>query len=169
MISRTNMTKPVLDACCGGRMFWYDKNNQLALFTDQREVDKGAFQKDWNPHWCVKPNVISDFRKMPFADESFSLVVFDPPHLVNGSMKSVLNKKYGLLNKHTWKTDLVAGFEECWRVLANNGVLIFKWNEANIKSSDLIKILPIKPLFGDFTGKTGKTIWMTFLKFEGNE
>jgi 23S rRNA G2069 N7-methylase RlmK/C1962 C5-methylase RlmI len=107
-----------------------------------------------------------DFRKMPFEDKSFKMVVFDPPHLTNGSMKSVINKKYGLLNKETWREDLVDGFNECWRVLEDYGVLIFKWNENSIKASELINLLPVKPLFGDFTGKTGKTIWMTFIKTE---
>ena len=155
---------PVLDACCGGRMFWYRKNNPTALFMDCREVEKGAFANNWNPNWCVKPDVIGDFRDMPFPDDTFRLVVYDPPHLTSGSMKSVINKKYGLLNKDTWRQDIVDGFNECWRVTAPNGVLIFKWNDANIKALDLIKSFPVEPLFGDFTGKTGKTVWMTFLK-----
>lgn len=29
----------------------------------------------------VDPDVVADFTKMPFDDESFYLVVFDPPHL----------------------------------------------------------------------------------------
>lgn len=158
------MGKKILDACCGGRMFWYDKNNSDTLFMDVREVNKGAFPNNWNPNWCVKPDVIADFRDMPFKDCSFKMVVFDPPHLTSGSMKSVINKKYGILNKQTWKEDIKDGFNECWRVLEENGVLILKWNEANIKVRDLIDILPIKPLFGDFTGKTGSSIWMTFIK-----
>lgn len=155
---------PILDACCGGRMFWYEKENSNTLYVDNREIEKGHFQNNWNPNWCVKPDKIVDFREMPFADKSFKMVVFDPPHLTSGSEKSVINKKYGLLNKETWKQDIVSGFNECWRVLDDYGVLIFKWNEANIKASELIKAFPVKPLFGDFTGKTGKTIWMTFLK-----
>lgn len=147
-------------------MFWYEKENPLTLFVDNREVDKGAFANNWNPNWCVKPDEMVDFRKMPFEDKSFKMVVFDPPHLTNGSMKSVINKKYGLLNKETWREDLVDGFNECWRVLEDYGVLIFKWNENSIKASELINLLPVKPLFGDFTGKTGKTIWMTFIKTE---
>lgn len=145
-------------------MFWYEKINDNVLFMDRREVEKGAFSNNWNPNWCVKPDVVADFREMPFPDNHFKMVVFDPPHLTSGSEKSVINKKYGLLNKETWKQDISAGFKECWRVLEVNGVLIFKWNEANIKASELIKEFPVKPLFGDFTGKTGKTIWMTFLK-----
>ena len=79
-------------------------------------------------------------------------------------MKSVINKKYGLLNRETWKEDILSGFRECWRVLAPMGVMIFKWNEANIKAKDLLRSFPVEPLFGDFTGKTGSTIWVTYLK-----
>ena len=48
----------------------------------------------------VKPDVIADFRKMPFDDESFYLVVFDPPHLLNVGDKSFLALKYGKLEKN---------------------------------------------------------------------
>jgi len=92
----------ILDACCGGRMFWYEKENPNVLFMDEREVEKGAFPNNWNPNWCVKPDVIADFREMPFKDKHFKLIIFDPPHLTSGSMKSVINKKYGLLNKDTY-------------------------------------------------------------------
>jgi hypothetical protein len=158
--------KKILDACCGGRMFWYTKENDKVLFMDIREVEKGAFANNWNPGWCVKPDVVADFREMPFADKSFRLVVYDPPHLTSGSEKGVINTKYGLLNKQSWKDDIVRGFNECWRVLEDHGILIFKWNDANIKAAELIKAFPVKPLFGDFTGKTGLTRWMTFMKSE---
>lgn len=156
--------KIILDACCGGRMFWWDKNNTDVLFMDNREVPKGAFDNNWNPGWCVNPDVVADFREMPFPDKHFKMVIFDPPHLTSGSMKSVINKKYGLLNKDTWKQDIIDGFNECWRVLDDNGVLIFKWSEDNIKAKELLRAFPVQPLFGDFTGKTGKTIWVTFMK-----
>jgi len=145
-------------------MFWFDKQNDYTTFMDCREVAKGAFPNGWNPNWCVSPDVVADFRDMPFEDNTFKMVVFDPPHLTSGSEKSVINKKYGLLNKETWKQDIVDGFAECWRVLEVGGVLIFKWNEANIKVKELLRSFPADPLFGDFTGKTGKTTWVTFLK-----
>lgn len=28
-------TKIILDACCGSRMFWFDKHNPFALFVDK--------------------------------------------------------------------------------------------------------------------------------------
>jgi SAM-dependent methyltransferase len=156
--------KLVLDACCGGRMFWYNKQSADTVFTDIRQISKGAFANGWNPNWCVVPDTVSDFRNLPFKDGCFKLIIFDPPHLTSGSAKSVINTKYGLLNKQTWQQDIVEAFTECWRVLETNGILIFKWNAANIRIKDLIALLPNDPLFGDFTGKTGATVWMTFLK-----
>jgi hypothetical protein len=43
-----------------------------------------------------------------------------------------MGKKYGRLNKETWRDDLRAGFAEAFRVLWLHGVLIFKWNETQI-------------------------------------
>lgn len=36
----------------------------------------------------INPNVIGDFRDMPFEDESFYHVVFDPPHLLKAGENS---------------------------------------------------------------------------------
>lgn len=34
--------KPILDACCGGKMFYFDKNDPRVLFQDIRSFkDKG--------------------------------------------------------------------------------------------------------------------------------
>ncbi len=145
-------------------MFWLEKEHEHVIFMDERTVSPGAFANNWNPNWSVRPDVIGDFKNMPFKDYSFKLVVFDPPHATHGTPESVINKKYGLLNKETWQQDIVQGFSECWRVLDFGGTLVFKWHEATMPARELVKLLPKKPLFGDFTGKTGKTIWMTFFK-----
>lgn len=47
------------------------------------------------------------------------------------------------------------------RVLEPFGILIFKWNEAQIKVNDVLKSISYKPLFGD---RRSKTIWMVFMK-----
>lgn len=67
----------ILDACCGSRMFWFDKNETHTTFMDIRQETFTIHGKKVN----VNPNVIGDFRNMPFEDNSFNLVVFDPPHL----------------------------------------------------------------------------------------
>ena len=155
---------PILDACCGGRQFWFDKENPNVLFADCRVMpDKVVGSgKDARTRRCL-PDRVHDFRAMEYPDETFQMVVFDPPHLFLGE-NSFMAQSYGRLDRETWRDDLSRGFGECFRVLKTGGVLIFKWNDANIKALDLIKSFPVEPLFGDFTGKTGKTVWMTFLK-----
>ena len=54
--------KPILDACCGSRMFWFDKNNPMALFMDNRELDDTLCD---GRSLQVKPDVVGDFRDMP--------------------------------------------------------------------------------------------------------
>lgn len=148
----------VLDACCGSRMFWFDKQNEDALYMDIREEE--AILCDGR-QLIVKPDVVADFRNMPFADESFHMVVFDPPHLVRAGENSWLAKKYGKLNEATWRMDLMQGFDECMRVLKANGTLIFKWNEDQISLREVLDCFGHKPLFGD---KHSKTHWIVFMK-----
>ena len=150
--------KLILDACCGSRMFWFDKNNENTIFMDNRELDTDLCD---GRKLVVSPDVIGDFRNILFPDNKFKLVVFDPPHLINAGEKSWLVKKYGKLGSD-WKSDIKQGFTECMRVLQNNGVLIFKWNEEQIKLSDLKPLFPCKPLFGN---QRGKTYWIVFMKF----
>ena len=147
----------ILDACCGSRMFWFDKENPDVLFADNRELDTTLCD---GRKLVVKPDVIMDFRNMPYEDETFSMVVFDPPHLVNAGEKSWLRQKYGCLPKD-WKPYIKQGFNECMRVLKKDGTLIFKWNEDQIKTSEILSVIDYKPLFGD---KRSKTRWMVFMK-----
>lgn len=109
----------------------------------------------------VDPDIQADFRSIPFEDDTFDLVVFDPPHLMYAGPNSWLAKKYGKLDKESWPEDLKRGFDECRRVLKPNGTLIFKWNEDQIKFRDVIKVLGQRPIFGD---QRSKTRWPVFLK-----
>ncbi|HSN66718.1 MAG TPA: SAM-dependent methyltransferase [Fusibacter sp.] len=152
------MNKKILDACCGSRIFWFDRKHKDVLFMDNRELDTtlcdGRTLK-------VEPDVVADFRNMPFEDFTFKMVVFDPPHFVQLGETSWLAKKYGKLNKETWKEDLTKGFLECFRVLEKDGILIFKWNEEQVKLSEILKLTPNQPLFGN---KRAKTHWVVFMK-----
>ena len=104
-----------------------------------------------------------DFCNLKFADNTFSLVAFDPPHLIRAGENSWLGLKYGTLD-HDWEQKLRRGFSECFRVLRQNGVLIFKWSEVQIKTSEILKLTPYKPLFGHQSGKRSGTHWICFLK-----
>lgn len=157
--------KKILDACCGGRMFWFDKENPDVLFVDNRVVDPRMVGKGKNAReYSCQPDQVMDFRKLDLPDNHFYLVVFDPPHFTRAGEKSYMGLKYGKLDKKTWKEDLKKGFEECFRVLRPNGVLIFKWNETHIPVSKILPLSPFKPLFGHRSGARQLTHWISFLK-----
>lgn len=75
------MKNKILDACCGSRMFWFDKNNPNVLFMDKRNETLKAKDRDKVRTIEINPDIVGDFTDMPFENESFYMVVFDPPHL----------------------------------------------------------------------------------------
>lgn len=153
----------ILDACCGSRMFWFDKQNPNVLFIDKRKETLTAKDRDKIRIIEVSPDLVADFTEMPFENESFAMVVFDPPHLKTLGQNSWMAKKYGRL-PNDWEFMIAKGFDECMRVLKPHGTLIFKWNEHEIKSRQVLDLIPYKPLFGHTTGRQAKTIWMAFMK-----
>lgn len=153
--------KKILDACCGSRMFWFDKNNKDVDFCDIR-VFKDTLCDGRTLE--VKPDIICDFTHLPMKDDTYYLVVFDPPHLINVGENSWLAKKYGKLQKDNWKKTILTGFSECMRVLKPNGVLIFKWNETDVSTNEIISVIGKQPLFGHKSGKREKTHWLCFMK-----
>lgn len=163
--NKMSEAKIILDACCGSRMFWFDKENPLVLFTDIRDEEHTLCD---GRSLKVHPDIVSDFTNMPFLNESFKLVVFDPPHLLNVGKESWLAKKYGKLPED-WPRVIKKGIDECFRVLENYGVLIFKWNEDQITVKEVLKAIGRQPLFGHTTGRHGKTMWMCFMKLPINE
>lgn len=151
----------VLDMCCGGRMFWFDRKDPRAVFCDIRS--ESHILCDGRTH-NIAPNVICDFRALPFGDNVFDMVVFDPPHFHTGGDTGWQVIKYGRLNKNSWQEDLSKGFVEAFRVLKAGHTLIFKWNETQIKTSDILKLTPHRPVIGHPSGARAKTHWLTFLK-----
>lgn len=147
----------ILDACCGSRMFWFDKENPNVTFMDIRQ----EYEELATGHVIdVDPDVVGDFRNMPFEDDTFDMVVFDPPHLIHAGDNSWLAKKYGKLDE-LWPEDIRQGFAECMRVLKPNGSLIFKWNEDQISLQEVLAAIGEQPLFGN---KRSKTHWLVFMK-----
>lgn len=150
--------KPILDVCCGSRMFYFDKENPAVIFMDNRELtsilcDGRTLE--------IKPDVNADFKAMPFKDNTFSLVIFDPPHLKQAGRNSWLAQKYGVLPEN-WQEELHQGFNECLRVLRPYGTLIFKWNETQIKLSEVLKCFSLRPVMGTKTSKN--TFFLVFMK-----
>jgi len=153
--------KNIIDVCCGSKMFWFRKNHPETVYMDIRELEDTLCD---GRKLVIKPDVVGDFRNIPYPDNTFKLAVFDPPHLLKLGEKSWMAKKYGRLND-TWKDDIKQGFNECVRVLEPFGILVFKWNEEQITTGDVIKAIGHTPLFGD---RRAKTHWLVFMK-EGVE
>ncbi len=105
--------------------------------------------------------MLMDFRALPEPDDSFRLVAFDPPHLERAGPRSWLAAKHGKLSD-----DLRQGFAECFRVLEPEGVLVFKWNETQVKLREVLDLSPEKPLFGQVSGRAGMTHWLVFMKLQ---
>lgn len=140
-------------------MFWYQKECAEVVYMDKRSEEHTLCD---GRRLVVKPDVVGDFRAMPFADGAFDMVVFDPPHLLNLGESSWMAKKYGRLNRTSWREDLRKGFGECWRVLAVGGFLVFKWSEGDIRVGEVLKLIPWwEPLFGS---KGSKTVFLVFTK-----
>ena len=158
--------KKILDVTCGCRTIWFNKDHPNAIYCDKREEHmECAFGKArTSVHQLhVSPDIVCDFTCLPFEDNSFSLVVFDPPHLTGAKETAWLVKKYGKLDSN-WPSMLHDGFMECMRVLKPDGVLIFKWSEYDIPAENVWKAIGQKPLFGHHSGKKSKTFWACFMK-----
>lgn len=156
----------ILDPCCGGRMMWNNKQHPNVLYCDIREAPPGHIDIELNH--SVMPDMIIDFRDMPFENKSFKLVVFDPPQLLLRKTKShsMIAKKYGCLKPETWQGNLRKGFSECWRVLEDYGVLIFKWSDVSIPYKKVLEVFGKEPLFQNIIRKNSgsSTYWACFMK-----
>lgn len=157
-----------LDPCCGTRMMWADRRDPRVMFGDIRRetltvTDRSNGNLTGTRTLVIDPDMLMDFRALPFGANTFALVSFDPPHLVKAGPKSWLAAKYGKLSDD-WREDITKGFSECFRVLKPEGVLVFKWNETQVKVKEVLACTPEKPLFGHLSGRKGLTHWLVFMK-----
>jgi len=153
--------KFILDATAGFRMMWSNKKHPNTVYLDER--------------YECEPDIVGDFRELKqFTDETFRLIVFDPPHIIRGTQYNstgMLND-FGCLQPETWQVDLQKAFKELWRVLKPFGVLIFKWSTQQISTAKLKKFFPAEPLFYQVTSNKRRekshsdyqTLWFCFMK-----
>ena len=162
---------PVLDACCGSRMFWFDRKDPRATFVDNRQERhtlKDVSSTGGSRELVIAPDYLADFTQLPFPDNQFALVVFDPPHFQRNGSSGWMGLKYVTL-KGDWQSMLRDGFAECFRVLRPEGTLIFKWCADEVPVSQILALTPYPPLFGHRSGKQQKTHWVAFMKPQPSE
>ena len=155
---------PVLDACCGARMFWFNKRDPRAVYVDKRRETFTHVRVDCgNKTVTVDPDTLADFTDLPFPSDTFDHVVFDPPHIVESSASGNMAKYYGVLGAE-WREELRRGFAECFRVLRPGGTLVFKWADTSRPVREILALTPVEPLYGHRVGARSRTHWIAFLK-----
>jgi len=160
----------ILDATCGTKSIWYQKNHPFVTYMDQRKETINTLQLGNKPI-CkriikIEPDVVADFRNVPFDNDYFDMAVFDPPHIVEKktTKPSQLKMRYGYFLEDDYKSILRNGIAELFRVLKPEGVFILKWCEVSKKIDEILKLFPYPPMFGTRTGQANKTHWIVFIK-----
>ena len=151
-------------------MFWFDKADPRCLYVDNRRETMVTDTRPGRSPTAVDEDVLADFCNLPFADNTFAHVVFDPPHhTASGTRFRSVKKpgwamrKYGWLGDN-WRDVLRDGFAECFRVLRPEATLVFKWAEKEIPVAEVVKLAGHKPMYGHRSGKQATTHWIAFLK-----
>ena len=163
----------ILDATCGAKNMWFQPNHPFVTFLDKRDGKymNHLFDRTTN----INPDVVGDWtKKLPFDDEYFDMVLFDPPHIIRDKVnKCNMDVLYGYLQKDTWRMDLQKGIQELFRVLKNEGVFVFKWGQSHVLIDEILRLFPYKPLFGnknkDISKNDKDTIWLVFLKYRSEQ
>ena len=84
----------ILDMTCGSRMMWHQKSNPDTIYGDLR-VESHTLSDGRRVD--IKPDIRFDYRALPFPDDTFDLVNFDPPHLTRAGETGWMRQKYGVL------------------------------------------------------------------------
>ncbi len=111
--------KGILDATVNIGRFWRGSKRKIIGI-------------DINP--AFRPTVVADNSRMPFADKTFDVVVYDPPHIPNQGkdVQKDFNTRFGLTLRSTKEngysfTHMFPPFvAEAFRVLKPEGILFCK-------------------------------------------
>jgi len=155
----------ILDATCGSRMMWFEKDDPETVYLDIR---RGRFDTPtaFNKQAIIEPTVQADNRALPFKDDVFDLVLFDPSHHFGRKARLALHIAYGFINPYSWHWDINLAAKEFFRVLRPGGFLVFKWSSHDIPLKKVLPLIPAKPLFGSKTlvAERQSTHWIIFRK-----
>jgi len=147
----------ILHACCGRRLFWYNKNHPDVIYIDIRAA--------------VNPDRIMDCTATNFKDNYFDFIVFDPPHCsYSENNKGIFKEKYGGFPAAKTRFFIKKAFIEFKRILKKDGLVVFKWNTHSQKLAVILSMIEdFEVLFGHLTAhktkSSSQTYWL-LLKFK---
>jgi len=122
----------MLDVTAGNRMMWQDKEHPLFVFMDK------------NIHASRPPNVFGVWEHLPFRDDSFETVFFDPPHKFNRRSGFWADPKssnyYGAdIRREKLVSGIYRGTRELLKVAKR---LCFKWCDDEISLGRILSLIP---------------------------
>jgi len=169
----------ILDATAGNRTMWLYKNCPDIIYTDIEKKLKN------------KPTIYADNTNTPFLPQTFDTIFYDPPHNWGGGdepnpvypseIKKWAQKHkpfaftyYGW-DKYKTRVALMAHVyhaqKEFMRILKDDGLLWFKWNEMRIPVdrilacfTDWVQLLTLRVDDVSHTAGKGQTFWICFTK-----
>ena len=149
----------ILDLSAGNRAIWFNRNHPNATYIDIRSE--------------VNPDICCDSADLPFAAGEFDLVVFDPLHK-NFSGNIGFGRCYGPAQSMGDIRSTIKGTaREAWRVTGPNGLMAYKWSDADLKLTKVVGLLAPwwEPLFGHGhrpqQRQRGMTSWVMLMRTAG--
>lgn len=162
----------ILDATCGSKSIWYQKNHPFVTFMDKRkESAKSKHRMGERRRYRIDPDIISEWKDAPFPDDYFDMIIFDPPHLIRKRewTDSSMCIRYGKLYQDNYKQVLKEGIKKLFDILKPEGTFVFKWCDTDRPVEEILKLFPYKPMFGTRTGQSNTNHWIVFLKYDVNK
>ncbi len=148
----------LLDATAGNRMLWKNKHPPLTIFMDSQIELR------------IPPDIFGAWEHLPFRDNAFSCVLFDPPHKFNRSSGKWMDPKgsyFGMeIRRQKLCSGIYKGTREFLRV-ANR--LCFKWNDGEISLWRILSLFPkqwheiFRRRDSKFRAHRNYTWWLTFI------
>lgn len=149
LLKQKSLNYPIiLDVTMGHRGMQKEVAKQFRIFGTIISIDIRSAMGNG-----MKPDIVADSCKLPFYDDSFDIVLFDPPFSFRNS-KSCGSKEYVRfyitygLNLYTSRTELQNyiknTFYEIARVVKPNGTCLLKWSESRIPLNFPLELLPNK-------------------------
>lgn len=110
----------------------------------------------------IKPAVQADMKFLPFKEDVFEAIIFDPPH-TDAGLGSWIWKKYGSWSKVETIRTVRAANDEFKRVLKKGGLVIVKtyrdrWLLYETLLKNFVFFLPIERRTGAYTKRSKRKI-----------
>lgn len=130
----------ILDATAGNRTIWRDN-----------KYPEGVVFMDKEPNLHIPPDVIATWDKVPFPDNYFNCVIFDPPHFlqvpppwyrhpnkIRKGRKNSYEYYYGWFNS---KEDCISQITKAQKEFARvSSRLCFKWYDEFIPINNMLSL-----------------------------